>query len=68
MTNRAKTVLTGAEPDVLETPTAEAPASGRLRSPFWTKPVLTAYGDLRQLTMGTSPATGESGNPLNFRI
>lgn len=33
----------------------------------WTKPVLTVYGDVRELTMGSSPATGESGNPLNFR-
>jgi hypothetical protein len=29
----------------------------------WTRPTLTVYGDLRQLTMGPSPALGESGNP-----
>jgi hypothetical protein len=33
----------------------------------WERPLLTAFGDLRELTMGTSPATGESGQPLVFR-
>lgn len=33
----------------------------------WEKPVLRVYGDIRELTMGTSPATGESQLPLQFR-
>lgn len=33
----------------------------------WEKPVLRVYGDVRELTMGTSPATGESTFPLQFR-
>ncbi len=51
------------------TPTAEtdsAPASTSTSSAPqvapWAKPVLTVYGDVRQLTMGTSPPAGESGN------
>ncbi len=30
-------------------------------------PRLTAYGDLRTLTLGPSPGIGESGNPAVFR-
>jgi hypothetical protein len=33
----------------------------------WTKPSLAVYGDLRELTMGPSPDTGESGQPLVLR-
>lgn len=33
----------------------------------WEKPVLSDFGDVRALTMGTSPGTGESGNPATFR-
>ena len=33
----------------------------------WTKPVLTVYGDVRQLTMGPTPGTGESGQPTILR-
>jgi hypothetical protein len=33
----------------------------------WSKPVLSVYGDVRQLTMGTSPGMGESAQPNNFR-
>ena len=29
--------------------------------PVWTKPTLLAYGDVRQLTMGVTTLTGESG-------
>ncbi|MEO8277850.1 MAG: hypothetical protein ABI639_16670 [Thermoanaerobaculia bacterium] len=32
-------------------------------APEWKKPLLSIYGDVRQLTMGASPTTGESGNP-----
>lgn len=28
----------------------------------WAKPVLSVYGDVRQLTMGVSPGIGESGH------
>lgn len=33
----------------------------------WQKPVLTAFGDVRELTMGPSPNSGESGFPLTLR-
>ena len=38
--------------------TSNASAS---RAPLWTKPVLSVYGDVRQLTMGLSPGVTESG-------
>lgn len=44
-----------------------AEVGSSLASPSWQKPVLTVHGDVRELTMGPSPNTGESGNPLNFR-
>lgn len=44
-----------------------AEAEVRLAPPSWQKPVLTVHGDVRELTMGPSPNSGESGNPLTFR-
>ncbi len=51
------------------TPTAEpdsAPAwtsaSSAPQVALWVKPVLSVYGDVRQLTMGLSLPAGESGN------
>ncbi len=35
--------------------------------PGWQKPVLTAFGDVRELTMGPSSGLGESGNPASLR-
>jgi hypothetical protein len=43
-------------------PTPAETLGGRSRR-NWTRPTLTVHGDLRQLTMGPSPALGESGNP-----
>ena len=33
----------------------------------WVRPKLTVYGDLRRLTMGPSPGTGESGNVFTYK-
>jgi|WetSurMetagenome_2_1015567.scaffolds.fasta_scaffold720791_2 hypothetical protein len=41
--------------------------SGAVRKPYST-PRLIRYGDVRDVTLGPSPGTGESGNPLSFRI
>jgi hypothetical protein len=38
----------------------------QLKAPY-RKPVLTEYGDLREMTLGPSPGIGESGNPAVFR-
>jgi hypothetical protein len=53
------------------TPTAEpdsAPAwtsaSSAPEAAPWTKPLLSVYGDVRQLTMGVTPGAGESGFEL----
>ncbi len=43
---------------------AAVPSDGR--RPY-AQPRLTAYGDLRGLTLGGSPGVGESGMPFNFR-
>jgi len=63
----------------MRTRTSDRAGTGRERSqeggsrrrqpalPVWEKPRLVVFGDLRQLTMGPSLGTGESGNPLNFR-
>jgi hypothetical protein len=48
------------------TPPQDAPASAA-RKPYAT-PKLTRYGDVRDVTLGPSPGTGESGSPLTFRI
>jgi len=34
----------------------------------WSAPRLRRHGDLRSLTLGPSPGTGESGNPAIFRV
>lgn len=47
-----------------EAPTRPAaPSSTPARRPRtrWSKPLLTAHGDLRELTMGPTPDVGESG-------
>jgi hypothetical protein len=41
-------------------PRAGEEGSGSAR-PVWVRPVLTSHGDLRQLTMGATPGTTESG-------
>ena len=33
----------------------------------YTSPTLTAYGDVRSLTLGGSPGVGESGNEFTFQ-
>jgi hypothetical protein len=42
-----------------------APTSDDLAPPAssWSTPRLTAYGDVRQLTMGVSPGINDSNNP-----
>jgi len=60
MLNCPKVESPPAEPESGPAQTSEAagaPGAG------WAKPTLRAYGDLRQLTMGTSPNPGESGEP-----
>ena len=52
---------TRAEPTLGPAPEERAP-----RRPYRT-PVLTRFGDLRDLTLGGSPGTGESGMPFNFQ-
>ena len=49
------------------TPPVPAEDGAASRSPVWTKPVLSSYGDVRQLTMGPTPGTGESGSPLIYK-
>jgi hypothetical protein len=44
----------------------DAPSSA-VRKPYVT-PALVLYGDVRDVTLGPSPGTGESGNPLTFRL
>jgi hypothetical protein len=34
-----------------------------LRRPAYVSPVLRILGDVRDVTMGASPGTGDSGNP-----
>ncbi len=54
----------------------DQPASGPARAseaaaalvPHWTKPVLSVYGDVRQLTMGPTPGSGESGFPGTLQL
>ncbi len=40
---------------------------GAMRKPY-DPPRLVRYGDVRDVTLGPSPGTGESGNPLLFRV
>ncbi|MEO7795193.1 MAG: hypothetical protein ABIV06_10505 [Thermoanaerobaculia bacterium] len=54
----------------VEIPSAQPPSGPELacagvapQGTRWTKPILTVYGDVRQLTMGPTPSSGESGNP-----
>lgn len=47
-------------------PSSEPDASMRPAS-AWIKPVLSVYGDVRQLTMGPTPGVGESGGPGTFK-
>lgn len=35
--------------------------------PVWSRPLLTVHGDLRELTMGQSLPSGESGQPATRR-
>lgn len=46
--------------ETVQPPGVAAPAA-------WQKPRLTAYGDLRELTMGPTLGEGESGNPTFLR-
>lgn len=64
MQNSTKVALPLPQPAPGSGRTSEAAAPQGVR---WTKPTLLVYGDIRQLTMGPSPGTGESGNPVNFR-
>lgn len=61
MTRSPKPRLDGNQPD--------SPAAGaeRPRARCWETPKLTAYGDVRELTMGPTPLSGESGNPTTLR-
>ncbi len=47
-----------------ETGPAQTSAAAEARLSGWTKPVLIAYGDVRQLTMGVSTGAAESGPPF----
>lgn len=53
-----------AVPESGPAPTTEATEAPRTS---WARPELSAYGDMRQLTMGPSPNPGESGDPLITR-
>lgn len=61
MTRSPKPTSDRIQPDSQSTPGA---ASNDRR---WEKPRLTVHGDLRELTMGPSPDTGESGVPSVLR-
>jgi len=52
---------TGQQPVSEQTPAAP-PAGPGQRRPY-TKPRLEVYGNVRDLTHGGSPGTGDSGNP-----
>lgn len=49
-----------------ETGPAQTSAAAGARVSGWTKPVLIAYGDVRQLTMGLSTGPAESAAPGLF--
>ena len=34
----------------------------------YVRPILTRFGDVRDLTMSSSPGTGESGYPLLYKL
>lgn len=55
MNRSPKPRMDGKQPD---SPPAGAETARRRR---WERPRLTAYGDLRELTMGGTPGSGESG-------
>ncbi len=59
MPNHPKVATPTAKPD--SAPACTSATSAPEFAP-WTKPLLSVYGDVRQLTMGTSPPAGESGN------
>lgn len=61
MTGSPKPKLDGTAPD-----SGSAFAAAPVKAP-WQRPRLTVHGDLRELTMGPSPDTGESGQPLVLR-
>ncbi len=59
MLSYAKVASSNAEPD--SAPAWTSATSAPEVAP-WTKPLLSVYGDVRQLTMGTSLPAGESGS------
>lgn len=66
MPNRPQSAPLNALAEARVAPGCEA-AVVRHATPPWQKPELRVYGDVRELTMGTSPATGESQFPGQFR-
>ena len=54
-------------PAVPESGPAQTSEASEAPRTCWAKPALSAYGDMRQLTMGPSPNPGESGAPLITR-
>lgn len=53
-------------PDRIQPDSPSSPAAASIER-RWEKPRLTVHGDLRELTMGPTPLTGESGNPGTLR-
>ncbi len=49
-------------------PATSGGESRAISKPVWTRPALTVYGDVRELTLGPSPGMGESGNPTALRL
>jgi hypothetical protein len=60
MPNRQPVEIPADAPTSRSASSADRSSGSRSR---WSKPVLTVYGDVRQLTMGLSNPPGESGNP-----
>lgn len=48
--------------------TAKNDACARAAKKPYDPPKLVRYGDVRDVTLGPSPGTGESGQPLTFKI
>ncbi len=64
MPNRLQPVASSAKSDCgPDRETGASRDSGTHSGIRWAKPVLSAYGDVRALTMGVSNPPGESGNP-----
>lgn len=61
MPNCPKVVIPLAAP---ESGPARTSAAAEAQVATWIKPVLVAYGDVRQLTMGVSTGVAESGPPF----